>query len=256
MNYLTCPDCGEGNLSNRLYCLKCGAGLQNAQVQKGIALSATHFGSSNGAISLENNYSAQNWSDSEFINGAGCGIRLLARVIDHVTHFIVSFVAILFVEIIAGIVAIIMLGMSSDAISQKMSEPTFLDFVLALLGFIMYHTLCEGIHGSTLGKLICGLVVVKENGQTCGLLAAFGRSLAFLIDSLFFCIPALISMNESTKQQRLGDRWAKTMVVKRHDLKGIVPLRSGLWFVPAFLGGVMLDGALTGLSILLKFVVR
>jgi hypothetical protein len=105
-----------------------------------------------------------------------------------------------------------------------------------------------------LGKLICGLVVVKENGQSCGLLAAFGRSLAFFVDSLFWGIPALISMSDSAKQQRLGDRWAKTMVVKRRDLKGIVPLCSGLWFVPAFLGGVILNGALAGLAVLLTFV--
>jgi uncharacterized RDD family membrane protein YckC len=255
MNFLICPNCSEQNLSNRLYCSKCGVSLKNAQVQMGVSASGTPLEAGSGATGRRNDHFIQERDSLELIKGAGCGIRLLARVIDLVTHYIVGIVAILFVAIIAGIV-MALLGMSSDTISQKLSEQTFLDYVLIILGFILYHTFCEGVHGATLGKLICGLVVIKEGGRACNLLSAFGRSLGFLIDSLFFCIPASMSMSDSEKQQRLGDRWAKTMVVKHRDLEGIVPLRSGLWFGLAFFSGILADGALAGLSVLLKFVVK
>jgi len=258
MDFLICPDCNEGNSVSRVFCAKCGASLRDVQVQQAISRSLSPFGIKSGAISLGSTAATQEKNDFERIEGAGIGIRSLAWGIDSITHYIVGSVAILCAAFIAGMV-LLMSGMSFDeidALSQKLSEKTIPDFILIVLGFILYRTFCEGLHGSSLGKLICGLVVVKENGQSCGLLAAFLRSLALLIDGLFFCIPAIISMSDTRKQQRLGDRWARTMVVKRRDVKEIVPLQSGLWFVPAFLGGVMLDGALTGLAVLLKFVIR
>ena len=170
------------------------------------------------------------------VEGAGFWIRLLARVIDVIIHYVIAFVTVIFITIVASIVAVI-IDVSPDLIFERLENQVLTDYLLAMLGLVAYHTLCEGLHGATLGKLICGLVVVKEDGTHCGALPAFKRSLAFYIDGLFFGIPAVISMNSSLKRQRLGDRWAKTMVVKRSELDGSLQLRSGLRFVFVFLGG-------------------
>lgn len=187
----------------------------------------------------------------DIVEGAGFLIRLLARVIDLIAHYVVAFIAVVLIALVAGIVAAIM-GISPDLVAARLRSQTLLGYAFAVLGSTAYHTVCEGMHGSTLGKLICGLVVVKEDGTHCGLLAAFERSLAILIDGLILGAPAAISMSDTSKRQRLGDRWAKTMVVKRPDLEGIMQLRSGLRFVIVFLGGVLLDGAIFGFAQLLK----
>ena len=185
------------------------------------------------------------------VEGSGFWIRFLARVIDLIIHYVVTFVVVIFIAVVASVIAGIM-GVSPDLVAEKLGSQALIGYVLAILGSIAYHTICEGVHGSTLGKLICGLVVVKEDGTYCGVFAALGRSFAFYIDGLFFGIPAAISMSDTAKRQRLGDRWAKTMVVKRGDLEGILQVRSSLQFVIVFLGGVILDGVIFGFAQILK----
>jgi len=46
------------------------------------------------------------------------------------------------------------------------------------------------------------------------------RSLAYYIDALLFAMPAYSSMSNSPLNQRYGDRWGKTVVVK---IKEITP---------------------------------
>jgi uncharacterized RDD family membrane protein YckC len=187
------------------------------------------------------------------IDGAGFWIRCLARAIDLIIHYAIYFVTVIIIAIVAGIVAAI-IGLSPDLVVERLGPQALTTHALAILASVSYHTFCEGMHGSTLGKLICGLVVVKDNGTHCGILAALGRSFAFYIDGLFFAIPAAISMNDTSKRQRLGDRWAKTMVVKTRDLGGIMDVHSGLRFVMVFFGGMVLEMIIIGLSQILKLV--
>jgi uncharacterized RDD family membrane protein YckC len=183
--------------------------------------------------------------------GSGFWIRVLARVIDLIVHYVVTFFAGLLIVIIAGVIAAVG-GVSPTVLSHKLQSFSLLSYVLVILGYILYHTLCEGLHGATMGKLICGLVVIKENGSPCSLGAAFGRSLAFLIDSFFFGFVAAAAMS-SPQRQRLGDIWLHTFVVKRKDLQ-LTQLRSGGTFAVVFLGAVMLDGFLALLGQLLKLL--
>lgn len=184
--------------------------------------------------------------------GSGFWIRVLARVIDLIVHYVVTFFAGLLIVIIAGVIAAVG-GVSPTVLSHKLQSFSLLSYVLVILGYILYHTLCEGLHGATMGKLICGLVVIKEDGSPCSLGAAFGRSLAFLIDGFFFGLVAAIAMSSSPKRQRLGDGWLHTVVVKRKDLQ-LTQLRSGGIFAVVFLGAVTLDGFLAFLGQLLKLL--
>ena len=101
---------------------------------------------------------------------------------------------------------------------QADGSPGLAGWVLALAAGVVFHALCEGIHGSTPGKRMLGLVVIGQDGGEASLLGALKRSVAFYWDGLFFGAPALVSMRDSPKQQRYGDKWGKTMVVRLADL--------------------------------------
>jgi hypothetical protein len=47
---------------------------------------------------------------------------------------------------------------------------------------------------------------------------AFKRSLAFFWDSLFFGLVGYSSMKKSELNQRYGDHWAKTVVIKSSEV--------------------------------------
>jgi uncharacterized RDD family membrane protein YckC len=72
--------------------------------------------------------------------------------------------------------------------------------------------------GASLGKLACGLRVVSEESRPIGLSQAFKRSLAFYWDGLFFGLVGYSSMKKSELNQRYGDHWAKTLVIKSSEV--------------------------------------
>lgn len=81
---------------------------------------------------------------------------------------------------------------------------------------VLYYILLEGYLGQTLGKMLFGIKVVREdNGEVPGLGAATIRTLLRIIDSLFFYLVAFIAVLLSAKRQRIGDVVAHTLVVAR-----------------------------------------
>ena len=121
----------------------------------------------------------------------------------------------------------------------------------ALLGSILLEAICEGLHGSTPGKYLLGIVVVREDGTPCRLGAAFIRSFAYLIDSLFFGLIGYFAMQKTPQQQRHGDEWAHTIVCRRSWLAQ-QNLRGFGQFLMAFLLGAMADAALIILGLMMK----
>lgn len=84
--------------------------------------------------------------------------------------------------------------------------------VIPILWFA-YFPITEWIAGKTLGKLLIGLSVVTERGNRISFTQAFKRHVVDMIDFAFFGVVALIAVNNSPKHQRLGDQWAKTLVI-------------------------------------------
>lgn len=125
----------------------------------------------------------------------------------------------------AGVLAT-MLGMVGVALG--FAEPNWsavgagsglVDYVAGVGVTVLTHTVAEGVAGTSLGKLALGYrVVMLADGAPCTLKAAFIRSLAYPIDSLFFGIVAHNAMHQSPARQRLGDRWAGTAVVRSSAL--------------------------------------
>jgi uncharacterized RDD family membrane protein YckC len=84
-------------------------------------------------------------------------------------------------------------------------------FVLAMA----YYALMEGYRGQTVGKMLFGIRVVREDGGGApGFKAALVRSLLRVVDGLFGYLVGFVAVLASEKNQRLGDMAARTLVVR------------------------------------------
>jgi uncharacterized RDD family membrane protein YckC len=107
-------------------------------------------------------------------------------------------------------------------------EDTFFDnpfrffalFFFSMLGMILvgyfYYSLLEGIWGKTIGKKICGIVVLKDNFTKCTISKGLLRNLLRIVDFFFYYLVGVVSVVGTMKWQRLGDIVAETIVVRDH----------------------------------------
>jgi uncharacterized RDD family membrane protein YckC len=92
--------------------------------------------------------------------------------------------------------------------------------ILLRLPWLLYSPLMEYFtNGRSLGKMIMGIRVVKENGETAGLREYFTRWVFRPIDIWIggFGFLALLLAGTTEKRQRLGDLMAQTVVIKTRD---------------------------------------
>lgn len=181
----------------------------------------------------------------EITSGAGFKIRLIARLIDAALGLGIGFTA--------GIVlAMLQLkGIISLGGEHHIHGLSLTGLCLSLLGAIMYHAATEGIHGASLGKLLCKLRVVTTDGLRCNLAKALLRSLAYYLDSLFFGLVGYNSMQKSPLNQRYGDVWAKTVVVRTTDAPYETQRPLWVFFTGFFLGSASWI-SIMGLGMILK----
>jgi uncharacterized RDD family membrane protein YckC len=146
---------------------------------------------------------------------AGFWIRALARIVDFIFSLVFGF----FTGIFAGITLVVLakLGkLSPDWMANLRAHTwSFRGFGFGILGAFLYYVFCEGICGTTLGKLCCGLSTVHTDGRPCTMASAFKRGLLYHWDALFFGLIGYNSMKDSLTNQRYGDVWADTVVVKK-----------------------------------------
>jgi uncharacterized RDD family membrane protein YckC len=91
-------------------------------------------------------------------------------------------------------------------------------FLFYLLTIFVCYVLFEGARSVTPGKLALGLRVVKYDGSPCGWFAALRRSILRPVDALPFAVPYLVGLATaglSARRQRLGDIFARTLVVTK-----------------------------------------
>jgi uncharacterized RDD family membrane protein YckC len=79
----------------------------------------------------------------------------------------------------------------------------------------IYWFSMEWFFGATVGKLICDLRVVSLTGKKCSLGQSLKRNLLRPIDFFPWYLVGFIAVKLSPLRQRLGDQWAKTIVVKK-----------------------------------------
>lgn len=129
------------------------------------------------------------------------------------------FVAILVDSILLGIVFGVMGALfgqfqaSGGSVSVSLTGvPAVLTFVI----FFLYFIVLEAALGATLGKLLLGIRVVNVDGSRISWGASILRNILRIIDALPFAyILGAILIWTSQRKQRLGDRAARTVVVRR-----------------------------------------
>jgi uncharacterized RDD family membrane protein YckC len=173
---------------------------------------------------------------------AGFAIRALARVLDQGVQ--------IFVAISGGCVGGVALAFLPGAGGQPDADGPF-TWVAVLLGSIVYHSVCEAWHGATLGKLVCGLRVVSEDGERASLVQGLMRSVAFLVDSLFLGAVGFVTMQSSPRAQRVGDKWARTVVVHAAD-EPLAARQPFVTFVAAFVVGAGAGSVLCAAGMVLQ----
>jgi uncharacterized RDD family membrane protein YckC len=161
--------------------------------------------------------------------GADFGIRFLARVIDILYGLLLA----LIMGFVGGILLAILsaMGRIREDWVEALGQESSTGLLWSIFGAFLYHSCSEGLGGTTIGKLVCGLNVVQENGRPCTALGAVKRGLVYHADALFFGLVAYNSMKDSALRQRYGDVWGKTVVVKKSVFRP-TPARSA-WRVLA-----------------------
>jgi len=133
------------------------------------------------------------------MNYARVGIRFVATVID---------TAILLPVFYA-------LAVMTGSTTAGGFELTGVPFFIGLAIGIGYYVVLEALRGATVGKMVVGLRVLKDDGSAIAWPESAIRNVLRVVDGLFFYLIAAIFVWTSDKRKRLGDRAAGTVVVRR-----------------------------------------
>ena len=141
---------------------------------------------------------------------AGVGSRVIATTIDAAIQAVTIFVLIL-----------LDVGLAGSADGAAIAALIILELVLVLAG---YPIISEWLgRGRTLGKLALGLRVVRDDGGPIGFRHALVRGLAgFILEKPglippFTTIAGLVTMRVSTREKRIGDMMAGTVVLNERS---------------------------------------
>jgi uncharacterized RDD family membrane protein YckC len=131
------------------------------------------------------------------------GRRILAIIVDGII-----------VGLPTGLIAALLGAFSSGGSFQGVAG-LFLALTSAGL-YLGYYVLMEGYLGQTVGKMLLGIKVIREDdGGVPGVKAAAIRTVLRIVDGLFSYLVAFIVVLASAKNQRLGDMAAHTLVVRK-----------------------------------------
>jgi uncharacterized RDD family membrane protein YckC len=157
---------------------------------------------------------------------AGIGSRFVAILLDYLLQGSIAIVLILvFVLFISGAAGS---HSSGIAASSNLSEKWGIAIAIALPFLFQwgYFTLFEAFwRGQTPGKRVMRIRVIQQTGRPISLFESMSRNLLRAIDMLpSLYIFGVITMFLTSRQQRLGDLVAGTLVVHERDLEA--PLES------------------------------
>ena len=146
------------------------------------------------------------------MKGAGVGIRAVATIIDFVAIIVIAavFFAVWGEDGACDSAANLSYKMDGDT-TAVCGGPAWLFFAAVLA----YWVVLEAMLGATLGKLMTGLRVVRDDGSPVSWPGAVIRTLLRVVDGACLYLVAAIAVWSSSGNQRLGDMAAKTYVVRR-----------------------------------------
>jgi uncharacterized RDD family membrane protein YckC len=125
------------------------------------------------------------------------GRKYVATLIDYFIIYVFCYIAALFLGEVSGT-------------NFKLSNGAAL---LPIAFWFIYLPIIEGTFQSTLGHYLVGLRVIQMTGEDADQLDCIKRRILDPIDFILFGVPAIIAIKHSKYSQRLGDQYAKTIVV-------------------------------------------
>jgi len=145
----------------------------------------------------------------------GVGRRLVALIVDT----IILVIAIWIIDAIFHFDVVLRLDII-DAVSNlvHMGPAVAIRIIIPSV----YYVVMEAMLGATVGKMVLGIRIVKLNGSPIGWGESIMRNLLRLIDLIPHGIPYLLGailIWTSPTRQRLGDRVAHTVVVRRRSAR-------------------------------------
>ncbi len=202
------------------------------------------------SLNLAANAVASTPSQQSSLVYVGWGTRAGARILDLILHMGTAFAVGILLAIVLSVANALGVSSAGPLLQQLQEGGGAAANLLALFGFILYTSVCEGLFGSTAGKYATGLVVLRDDGAPCTYTQAVGRSFAFLIDGILFGLVGYLAMKSSAWQQRNGDKWCDTVVVTRASAPP-ASLRKAVRFVGVVLLALFLDAMAIAAGVLL-----
>jgi uncharacterized RDD family membrane protein YckC/ribosomal protein L40E len=214
-----CPSCGTANSAGSAYCYKCGVKLPDAAPpDKKICAGC---GAPN---SLSSQYCYKcglqlpvKVGGNKEMKFGGFGERLIAFIINGILSGIL--IIIVFSFIIASKYDVSTLNEMADnmrtagVVDSRIWSIMGILLLTFLIVTVLYSTISIGIWGRTIGKAVFKLKVVKPDGSHIGIIRAFGRSIAYILNyctlGLSFIVIAL-----THKKRGIHDYIADTIVIK------------------------------------------
>lgn len=152
------------------------------------------------------------------------GRRFVAHLIDVIILGIIQYLTLIGISAIGLHSSGTTTPPQGDAYDMFVYWLTHLDaYAVLQIGVItiipsVYFILMEAVQGATVGKMVLGIRVVRLDGSDMSWGQAIVRNLLRLVDQLPTAIPYLLGavlILNSSRRQRLGDRLAGTVVVRR-----------------------------------------
>jgi uncharacterized RDD family membrane protein YckC len=201
LNENQCARCGTPASPGAKYCESCGAplGTQPAQAVQPTFAPASGY------------QAPRTYVPHVAPPYQGVAIRFVAILIDTII-----------IAIIGGILSISFNALAvitnSPSGTVTVSPASAVGGLVSLAVFVLYFTLLEGHYGQTVGKMAVKIKVVREaDGAQIDYSEAAVRTILRFLDLIPYIIPYLLGATliwSSDKKQRLGDRVARTVVVK------------------------------------------
>lgn len=200
-----CPSCGVKNRDDASECFICKKGLPASEIDisSDIVPEKTRRGEAIPSGRSRNDAPA---TRSRNDAPSSIGDRMLAVMVDSV---LIGSLTVLLAVTTSQIWQPVTTGSSYSSAREIL----FLS-IGALIG-LLYFLLAEGIMGTTIGKSLVGAEVRKTSGEKASFKSVLIRNLFRIIDGIAFYFVGFLSAVFSSRRQRLGDRFANTVVVQR-----------------------------------------
>jgi uncharacterized RDD family membrane protein YckC len=135
---------------------------------------------------------------------APLGPRVLAAILDSLLVFLVVF---------------LIIWQWGTETAEGERSLTGIPELLLMLGITAFWVVPEWLLGSTMGKWACDLRVTTLRGGDISFSQSLKRNILRMVDFMPLYLPGFVAASLTPKRQRLGDLWAKTIVISTKPKK-------------------------------------